>query len=148
MLTRGSRSRNDQVVLDSKLYARKRLLELREHVLNAVDAFIKRAEPHTEDVMVGYTHFQHAQPISIAFWLTHFASILLRDADRCKAAYDLADQNPLGSGAISGTSFPIDRALTTKLLGFQKVHAHALDATSSRDFMWEALNAGALVSTR
>ena len=140
------RSRNDQVVLDSKLYARKRLLELRQHVLDAADAFVKRAEPHTEDVMVGYTHFQHAQPISIAFWLTHFSAILYRDADRLKAAYDLADQNPLGSGAISGTSFPIDRALTTKLLGFQKVHEHALDATSSRDFMWESLCASAAVS--
>ncbi len=140
------RSRNDQVVLDSKLYARNRLLELRNHVLNAADALVKRAEPYTEDVMVGYTHFQHAQPVSIAFWLTHFAAVLYRDADRLKAAYDLADQNPLGSGAISGTSFPIDRLLTTKMLGFQAVHVHAMDATSSRDFMWEALCAAAAVA--
>jgi argininosuccinate lyase len=140
------RSRNDQVVLDSKLYCRNRLLELRRHVLNAADALIKRAEPHTEDVMVGYTHFQHAQPVSIAFWLSHYAAVLYRDADRLKAAYDVADENPLGSGAISGTSFPIDRTLTTKMLGFQKIHVHAMDATSSRDFMWEALCAAAMVA--
>lgn len=71
--------------------------------------------------MVGYTHFQHAQPISVAFWLSHYAAVLLRDATRLKAAYDVTDENPLGAGAISGTSFPIDRMLTTQLLGFQKV---------------------------
>jgi argininosuccinate lyase len=71
--------------------------------------------------MVGYTHFQHAQPISVAFWLSHYAAILLRDGTRLKSAYDVTDENPLGAGAISGTSFPIDRQLTTKLLGFQKV---------------------------
>ncbi len=71
--------------------------------------------------MVGYTHFQHAQPISIGFWLSHYAAVLLRDLDRLKSAYDVTDENPLGAGALSGTSFPIDRKLTTKLLGFQKV---------------------------
>lgn len=140
------RSRNDQVVLDSKLYARKRLLELRGRVLDAVDAFLARSEGHLEDPMVGYTHFQHAQPISVAFWLSHYAAVLLRDATRLKAAYDVTDENPLGAGAISGTSFPIDRMLTTQLLGFQKVHPHSLDATSARDFMWEAIFAAGTVS--
>jgi argininosuccinate lyase len=74
--------------------------------------------------MVGYTHFQHAQPISVAFWLSHYAAILLRDGNRLKSAYDVTDENPLGAGAISGTSFPIDRTLTTQLLGFQKVPLH------------------------
>jgi len=141
------RSRNDQVVLDSKLYARKRLLELRGRVADSVEAFFKKAEPHTSDVMVAYTHVQHAQPVSIAYWLSHYALILLRDLDRLKAAYDLTDQNPLGTGAIAGTSFPIDRTITSDLLGFQSIHENGLDATSSRDFMLEIISANAIIQT-
>lgn len=140
------RSRNDQVVLDSKLYARKRLLELRGKVIQAIDAILERSQGYTEKEMISYTHFQHAQPVSIAFWLSHYAAILLRDLSRLKHAYDTTDENPLGAGAISGTSFPIDRHLTSNLLGFQAVHLHTMDATSSRDFMWEALTSGAMIS--
>jgi len=140
-----TRSRNDQVVLDSKMYARKEVLAIREKLIPAIQAFLHRAEGHTEDVMVGYTHFQHAQPISIAYWLSHYAAVLIRDLTRLKAAYDVCDENPLGSGALCGTSFPIDRMLTTRLLGFQKVIPHGLDATSSRDYMLESLSAAANV---
>ena len=141
------RSRNDQVVLDSKLHTRKRLLELRGKLIPAVEALLERAAGATDDVMVSYTHVQHAQPISIAYWLSHYAAIFLRDLGRLKRAYDLTDENPLGTGAIAGTSFPIDRQLTTSLLGFQKVHEHGLDATSSRDFMLETLSASAILMT-
>eukprot|EP01102_Stenamoeba_stenopodia_P013663 TRINITY_DN4468_c0_g1_i1.p1 TRINITY_DN4468_c0_g1~~TRINITY_DN4468_c0_g1_i1.p1 ORF type:complete len:548 (+),score=157.46 TRINITY_DN4468_c0_g1_i1:35-1678(+) len=141
------RSRNDQVVLDSKLYARKRLLELREKLVPAVQAFLDKAKLHTEDVMAGYTHVQQAQPISVAYWLSHYAAILLRDLDRVKRAYDITDENPLGAGALAGTSFPIDRTLTTSLLGFQKIHEHGLDATSARDFMLEALSSASILMT-
>jgi len=141
------RSRNDQVILDSKLYTRRRVLDLREKVLPIVQAFLDRASEHTEDVMIGYTHVQHAQPISIAYWLSHYAAIFLRDLDRLERAYDITDENPLGTGALCGTSFPIDRRLTTSLLGFQKVHEHGLDATSSRDFMLEVLSANAILMT-
>lgn len=141
------RSRNDQVPLDSKLYTRNRLLELREKVIACVESFLQKCKGREEDVMVAYTHVQHAQPVSVAFWLSHYAAQFLRDLDRLKAAYDLTDQNVLGSGAIAGTSFPIDRMITTKLLGFQDVHLHALDATSSRDFMMEVLNANAILQT-
>ena len=142
------RSRNDQVPLDVKLYTRKRILELREKTITAVKSLLERAEPLTDDVMVSYTHVQHAQPVSIAYWLSHYAAAFLRDLDRLKSAYDLTDQNPLGSGAIAGTSFPIDRQLTTKLLGFQKIHEHGLDATSSRDFMLETLMANSILMTQ
>lgn len=135
-----TRSRNDQVPLDSKLYTRKRLLELREKTADAVEAFLNRASKHLEDVMVSYTHVQHAQPVSVAYWLSHYAAVLIRDLERLKRSYDVTDQNPLGAGAIAGTSFPIDRNLTTKLLGFQKVHPHGLDATGNRDFMLEVLS--------
>jgi argininosuccinate lyase len=141
------RSRNDQVVLDSKLYARRRILELRERLVKAIDAILTRAAKHTEDVMVSYTHVQHAQPVSVAFWLSHYGAVMLRDLERLKRAYDVTDQNPLGAGAIAGTSFPIDRELTTKLLGFQKVHPHSLDATSARDFMLETVSAVATLES-
>jgi argininosuccinate lyase len=141
------RSRNDQIVLDSKLYTRKRLLELRGKLIAAVEALLERSADTTEDLMVSYTHLQHAQPVSIAYWLSHYAAIFIRDLDRLKRAYDLTDENPLGSGAIAGTSFPIDRQLTTSLLGFQKVHEHGLDATCSRDFMLETLSAAAILMT-
>jgi argininosuccinate lyase len=141
------RSRNDQVVLDSKLYTRRRLLELRRKLLPVIETLLERAAGMTEDVMSSYTHVQHAQPISVAYWLSHYAAVFLRDLDRLKRAYDLTDENPLGSGALAGTSFPIDRELTTDLLGFQKVHEHGLDATSARDFMLEVLSASAILST-
>ena len=141
------RSRNDQVVLDSKLYTRKRLLELREKLIPAIDTLLKLAAETSKDVMVGYTHVQHAQPISVAYWLSHYASIFLRDMERLERAYDLTDQNPLGTGALAGTSFKIDRRLTTDLLGFQKIHEHGLDATSARDFMLEVLSASAILMT-
>jgi len=141
------RSRNDQVPLDSKLYTRRRLLELRERVAKVVESFLGKAEKHLEDVMVSYTHVQHAQPVSVAYWLSHYAAVLLRDLERLKRAYDTTDQNPLGSGAIAGTSFPINRNLTTKLLGFQKVHLHGMDATSSRDFMLETLSSVATLQS-
>ena len=144
-----TRSRNDQVPVSSQMRTRNRLLELRTHVLAAVDAFMARAdEPGMrEAVMPGYTHYQHAQPISVAFWLSHYAAVLNRDLTRLKAAYDCIDACPLGGGAISGTSFPIDRRLTAELLGFQVVRPHALDATGNRDWMCEVLNANATLHT-
>jgi argininosuccinate lyase len=141
------RSRNDQVVLDSKLYARRRILELRGRLIKAIDSIFTRAAKHTEDVMVSYTHVQHAQPVSVAFWLSHYGAVMLRDLERLKRAFDVTDQNPLGAGAIAGTSFPIDRELTTKLLGFQKVHPHSLDATSARDFLLETVSAVATLES-
>ena len=142
-----TRSRNDQVPLDSKLYTRKRLLELRGRVADAIEAFLNRSARHLEDVMVSYTHVQHAQPVSVAYWLSHYAAILLRDLERLKRSYDVTDQNPLGAGAIAGTSFRINRHLTTKLMGFQKVHPHGLDATGSRDFMLEVLSNVSILQT-
>ena len=144
-----TRSRNDQVPVSSQLRTRNRLLELRSNVAAAVEAFMARADAPGMDkaVMPGYTHYQHAQPISIAFWMSHYAAVLNRDLQRLKAAYDCIDQNPLGGGAISGTSFPIDRMLTTELLGFQKVRTHALDATGNRDWMCEVLAANATLHT-
>jgi argininosuccinate lyase len=144
-----TRSRNDQVPVSSQLRTRNLLLQLRSNVVDAANAFLDRAEEPgaLEQVMPGYTHFQHAQPISVAFWISHYAAALSRDLSRLSHAYNSVDANPLGGGAISGTSFPIDRHLTTRLLGFQKVRRHALDATGHRDWMCEVLNSNATLST-
>ena len=90
--------------------------------------------------MPGYTHTQHAQPISLGFWATAYVSKFLRDLKRFDSAYTITNQNPLGSAALAGTSFPIDRGLTAKLLGFDTVQEHALDVISSRDFILEILS--------
>jgi argininosuccinate lyase len=135
------RSRNDQVCLDSRLYTRNKLLELRKLLVPAIAEFLKKAETGYEDVMPSYTHVQHAQPVSVAFWLSHYAAAFLRDLTRLKNAFETTDLNPLGSGAIAGSSFPLDRMLTTRLLGFQKVLEHCLDACSSRDFTLESTSA-------
>jgi len=144
-----TRSRNDQVPVSSQMRTRTRLLELRQHVVAATEAFMERADAPgmREAVMPGYTHFQHAQPVSVAFWLSHYAAVLNRDLARLKQAYDRIDASPLGGGAIAGTSFPIDRRLTAELLGFQKVRTHSLDATGNRDWMCEVLNANATLHT-
>jgi len=141
------RSRNDQGALDSKLYCRRRILELRGRLITAIGAFLKRAETGYDDVMVAYTHVQHAQPISIAYWLSHYAAVLLRDLDRLVQAYNVTDTNPLGGGAIAGTSFPIDRELTTLLMGFQGVQDHGLDGTSARDYFLESISGNSIVMT-
>jgi argininosuccinate lyase len=131
------RSRNDQVCLDSRLYTRNKNLELRNLIVPAIEAFLKKAETGYENVMPSYTHVQHAQPISVAFWLSHYAAAFIRDLGRLKHSFDTTDENPLGSGAIAGSSFNLDRNMTTKLLGFQKVQEHCLDACSARDFLLE-----------
>jgi argininosuccinate lyase len=90
---------------DTKLYARKKLLELREKVAACVEVFLEKAKGREEDVMVVYTHVQHAQPASVAFWLSQYASNIIRDLDRLKAAYDLMNQNILGSGGMNNNYF-------------------------------------------
>jgi len=138
-----TRSRNDQVALDARMLARTHLLPVRENVNQMTRSFLEKSEAVRDDLMMGYTHFQHAQPISIGFWLSGYANLYLRDGLRLKKAYDGSDANPLGAGAISGTSFPINRPLTTRLLGFQDTFVHSLDATSSRDYFLDVLHASA-----
>ncbi len=133
-----ARSRNDQVVTDARLYLREQLLLVAEEVARLADELLTQAQEHRESVVLGYTHSQAAQPVSYGFWLSGHASVLLRDIGRLLHAYDTTNENPLGACAIAGTSFPIDRELTTRLLGFSRTLLHALDATSSRDFMSEA----------
>ncbi|MSR88137.1 MAG: argininosuccinate lyase [Candidatus Margulisbacteria bacterium] len=136
-----TRSRNDQVVLDTRLYVRDHLLSVVEQLTSFIQELLELSTLHTETLMPGYTHTQHAQPMTYAYWLTHYAAVFLRDVKRILAAYDVTDLNPLGAGALTGTSFPIDRHLTTRLLGFQAVQDHALDAVGAKDYNLEILSA-------
>ena len=140
-----ARSRNDQVLVDAHLYIRDEILNVQRGLSALCEAFLHIAKAHAETVMPGYTHTQHAQPISLGFWATAYVSMFLRDQKRLQAAYRLANMNPLGACALAGTTFSIDRALTTKLLGFDAPHEHALDVISSRDFIAEVLFALSLV---
>ena len=140
-----ARSRNDQVLVDTHLYIRDEILNIQRGLSELCDAFLQIAKAHADTVMPGYTHTQHAQPISLGFWATAYVSMFLRDQKRLQSAYALANTNPLGACALAGTTFPIDRELTTKLLGFDAPHEHALDVISSRDFIAETLFALSLV---
>ncbi len=140
-----ARSRNDQVLVDAHLYIREEILNIQRGITAFCNAFLQIAKAHINTVMPGYTHTQHAQPISLGFWATAYISMFLRDQKRLRAAYTLANMNPLGACALAGTTFPIDRHLTTKLLGFDTLHEHALDVISSRDFIAETLFALSLV---
>ena len=140
-----ARSRNDQVLVDAHLYIRDEILNIQRGLSTLCEAFLYIAKAHADTVMPGYTHTQHAQPISLGFWATAYVSMFLRDQKRLQSAYTLANTNPLGACALAGTTFPIDRELTTKLLGFDAPHEHALDVISSRDFIAETLFALSLV---
>ncbi len=134
-----ARSRNDQVLTDAKLYIRSRILQVKKRLIDLQKIFLELAADNIETTMPGFTHTQHAQPITLAYWATAYVSMFLRDTRRLDNAYHIVDTNPLGSCALAGSSFPIDRRLTTKLLGFRDVHRHSLDVISSRDFIGETL---------
>jgi argininosuccinate lyase len=126
-----ARSRNDQVALDLRLFVRQRARALLASVAALVESILAR----TDDALLpAYTHRQRAQPVTAMFLMCAWASALLRAADVLAFALDSADASPLGSGACSGTSLPIDRALVARLLGFSRVTTNALDAVHDRDF--------------
>jgi argininosuccinate lyase len=128
------RSRNDQVALDLRLYCRAAASELVAEVAGAVAALAVQAQAHAAWVMPGYTHLQHAQPVTLGHHLLAHAEPLLRDAERFRHAYDSADEMPLGSGAIAGSTLPLVREVVARELGFQRLTANSIDAVSDRDF--------------
>ena len=133
------RSRNDQVATDYRLFMKKRVKELLENQMILLEALLNRAEQDIDILIPGFTHLQHAQPISLGhFWMAYFWKFY-RDLIRMTAALDAADQNPLGAGALAGTTLPIDRHITTQLLGFSSVTENSLDTVSDRDYLLEFL---------
>lgn len=127
-----ARSRNDQVLLDVRLYSRDRMLELAESLSGLIDALLSFAAKHEGVPLVGRTHTQKAMPSSVGLWAGAFAESLLDDLSLIQGVYAILDQNPLGSAAAYGANFPLDRALTAALLGFSGVQNNVLYCANSR----------------
>ena len=127
-----ARSRNDQVLVAMHLYLKQALKEIKTDVVALFDLLLELAEKHQKDLLPGYTHLQVAMPSSIGMWLSAYAESLVDDLYFWEAAYKMADQNPLGSAAGYGSSFPIDRELTTELLQFDQLKINAVAAQMSR----------------
>ncbi|MEW6543853.1 MAG: argininosuccinate lyase [Nitrospirota bacterium] len=138
------RSRNDQVALDLRLYLKDELTRLRDGLRRLQQALVARARADKDVVMPGYTHLQRAQPVLFAHHLLAYVEMLERDKGRLRDALARVDVLPLGSGALAGSNYPVDRAYTAKLLGFSAVSENSLDAVSDRDFALETLAALAL----
>lgn len=132
-----ARSRNDQVALDLRCYLKKECVSLKEQLNELIRVLCQKALLHANDVMPGYTHLQRAQPITFGHHLLAYAEMLLRDVERITDAQRRMDVLPLGSGALAGTTYPLDRELTARLLGFSAVSQNSLDAVADRDFCVE-----------
>jgi argininosuccinate lyase len=141
-----ARSRNDQVSTDTRMYLRQVQIDAMESTLDLVEELLQVDEPDYLTILPGYTHSQAAQPISVAFWRTAHASMLLRDVARLRDVYARTNESPLGACALAGTSFDLDRSLTARLLGFDRILTHSLDATSARDYLIETAAAFAISS--
>jgi len=139
------RSRNDQIALDTRLYVKEAVNRLKDLIGDMQKTLIGLAEANIDIIMPGYTHLQRAQPVLLAHHLLAYFEMFKRDAERFQDSLKRIDTLPLGSAALAGTSFPVDRAYTAELLGFDAVAENSLDAVSDRDFAVEFCAAGALV---
>ena len=126
------RSRNDQVLVDLKLFMRDELRAIADSVQQLFDRLQLLSEQHKDTLMPGYTHLQIAMPSSFGLWFGAYAEALIDDVQLLGAAYRIADQNPLGSAAGYGSSFPLNRRMTTELLGFETMHYNVVAAQMSR----------------
>jgi argininosuccinate lyase len=126
------RSRNDQVLVDMKLFTRSRLEEVALASRKLFDLLVKRSNQHKNDLLPGYTHLQIAMPSSFGLWFGAYGEALVDDMAMIQTAYKLSNKNPLGSGAGYGSSFPLNRTMTTELLGFEALHYNVVYAQMSR----------------
>ena len=140
-----ARSRNDQVAVDIRLYLREEAAEITEMLRVLLEAILFQAKQHKETIMPGYTHLQRAQPITFAHHLLAYAMMFTRDIGRIEDAVKRMNYNPLGSCALSGTTYDTDRYMTAKALGFDGITLNSIDGVSDRDFCVELLNAFATV---
>ena len=134
------RSRNDQVALDIRMYLSDRIDALIARAKDLIAALCEVSEEHLHAVMPGYTHLQRAQPVTLAHYLMAYAQMLLRDIDRLTDCKRRTRIMPLGSGALAGTTYPLDRARVSELLGFNGITANSMDGVSDRDFALELLS--------
>jgi len=140
-----ARSRNDQVGTDTRLYLRDQITQIRTQLREFQSVLLNLAEQHIETLIPGYTHLQRAQPLSLAHHLLAYFQMAQRDWERLGDVYKRVNISPLGSGALAGTTFPIDRHYTAQLLNFDGIYDNSLDGVSDRDFAIEFLCAASLI---
>ena len=140
-----ARSRNDQIALDLRMWLKDTIEELAARITELQNAMVKLGERNIDAVFPGYTHLQLAQPVLFAHYLLAYVEMFERDKGRLRDVYGRADELPLGSGALSGTSIPVDREFLARELGFSRVSQNSIDAVSDRDFLIEYLSALAIM---
>lgn len=138
------RSRNDQVATDTRLYTKRRIQAVLGALNNLRHTLVASAMRYDQVIIPGYTHLQKAQPVLLAHHLLAYAQMFSRDFTRFLHAYEAADVSPLGSAALAGTTYPLDRGMTADLLGFGAVSENSLDSVSDRDFLLDATYASAV----
>ncbi len=139
-----ARSRNDQVALDVRMYVKSEITELIAGVKEFQKALLNQCERNGDAILPGFTHLQHAQPVLFAHHLLAYIEMLGRDAERLEACFERVDYLPLGSGALAGSTLPIDREFVRKQLGFAKITRNSMDTVADRDYMVELLSALAI----
>lgn len=140
-----ARSRNDQVALDERLYLKKEIVSFKRYIIDFQKSLLKIAIKHKNTIIPGYTHLQRAQPVLFAHHLLAYIWMFERDIERLNCCLKRADKSPLGAAALSGTTLPIDRNYTSKLLGMKGVVKNSLDAVSSRDVIIEFISICAII---
>lgn len=139
------RSRNDQVALDMRLYTREQIQQTDELLRELLHTILTIMEEHTETIMPGFTHLQKAQPITLAHHMGAYFEMFKRDRMRLSDIYERMNYCPLGSGALAGTTYPLDREYTAELLGFYGPTLNSIDGVSDRDYLIEFLSACAVI---
>jgi argininosuccinate lyase len=142
-----ARSRNDQVALDERLYLRGAIKELQKLILQLQRVLLYKAEKYFDTLMPGYTHLQRAQPVYLSHHLLAYVSMLERDFERLNDCRKRLNKLPLGAAALAGTSFPIDRALVARKLGFDGIVENSMDAVSDRDYLIEFIATCSIIMT-
>lgn len=142
-----AKSRNDQVSAAIRMVLREELLEVQEETVELVENLVNLARDHTEFVMPGYTHLQVAEPTTFGHYLDSYAEIFFRNGERLSKDFEKTNMSPLGACALAGTSFPIDRTLTSEVLGFGGVVENTIDAAGSRDFVLQTMSDLAILMT-
>lgn len=142
-----ARSRNDQAILDTRMYLRAEIKQIYNLLKDLGLSIVNKAKENINYIMPGFTHLQHAQPVSIGFHFMAYFQQIKRDMERLQNCYERVDCCPLGACALAGTTLPIDRHKTAKLLGFQNICDNAMDAVSDRDFIIEFISFSALCMT-
>ena len=139
------RSRNDQVALDTRMYAKEQLLRTQELLFELLQTLVGLAEKHAETIMPGYTHLQIAQPVTLGHHVMAYVEMFKRDVERLEDCGKRVDVMPLGSGALAGTTYPLDRFMVAQELGFAKVSENSMDSVSDRDYVIELLGSISII---